>query len=65
MMWSKPTRQQGFVLPSVFLLGLVIITSGLALQAMALQGMLSEKRELKRAHEADAKFSESMRLALD
>ena len=64
-MWSKPTRQQGFVLPSVFLLGLVIITSGLALQAMALQGMLSQKRELKRAQQADAKFSESMRLALD
>ena len=32
-MWGKPTRQQGFVLPSVLLLGLVIITSGLALQA--------------------------------
>ena len=64
-MWSKPTRQRGFVLPSVLLLGLVIITSGLALQAMALQGVLSQKRELKRAQQADAKFSESMRLALD
>ena len=64
-MWSKPTRQQGFVLPSVLLLGLVIITSGLALQAMALQGVLSQKRELKRDQQADAKFSEAMRLALD
>ena len=64
-MWSKPTRQQGFVLPSVLLLGLVIITGGLALQAMALQGVLSQKRELKRDQQADAEFSEVMRLALD
>ena len=64
-MWSKPTRQQGFVLPSVLLLGLVIITSGLALQAMALQGVLSQKRELKRDQQADAEFSAAMRLALD
>ena len=64
-MWSKPTWQQGFVLPSVLVLGLVIITSGLALQAMALQGMLSQKRELKRDQKADAEFSEVMRLALD
>ena len=64
-MWSEPTRQQGFVLPSVLLLGLVIITSGLALQAMALQGVLSQKRELKRDQQADAEFSEVMRLALD
>ena len=64
-MWSKPTRQQGFVLPSVLLLGLVIITSGLALQAMALQGMLSQKRELKRDQQADAEFSAAMRQALD
>ena len=64
-MWSKPTRQQGFVLPSVLLLGLVIITSGLALQAMALQGVLSQKRELKRDQQADAAFSKEMRQALD
>ena len=64
-MWSKPTRQQGFVLPSVLLLGLVIITSGLALQAMALQGLLSQKRELQRDQQADAEFSKEMRLALD
>ena len=64
-MWSKPTRQQGFVLPSVVLLGLVIITSGLTLQAMALQGVLSQKRELQRDQQADAEFSEVMRLALD
>ena len=64
-MWSKPTRQQGFVLPSVLLLGLVIITSGLALQAMALQGVLSQNRELKRDQAADAEFSAAMRLALD
>ena len=64
-MWSKPTRQQGFVLPSVLLLGLVIITSGLALQAMALQGVLSQKRELQRDQQADAEFSKVMRQALD
>ena len=64
-MWSKPTRQQGFVLPSVLLLGLVIITSGLALQAMALQGVLSQKRELNRDQKADAEFSAVMRQALD
>ena len=64
-MWRKSTRQQGFVLPSVLLLGLVIITSGLALQAMALQGVLSQKRELKRDQQADAEFSAVMRLALD
>ena len=64
-MWSKPKRQHGFVLPSVLLLGLVIITSGLALQAMALQGVLSQKRELKRDQQADAEFSAVMRLALD
>ena len=64
-MWSKPKRQQGFVLPSVFLLGLVIITSGLALQAMALQGVLSQKRELKRDQQVDAEFSAVMRQALD
>ena len=64
-MWSKPTRQQGFVLPSALLLGLVIITSGLMLQAMALQGVLSQKRELRRDQKADAEFSKVMRLALD
>ena len=64
-MWSKPTRQQGFVLPSVLLLGLVIITSGLALQAMALQGVLSQQRELQRDQQADAEFSKEMRQALD
>ena len=64
-MWSKPTRQQGFVLPSVLLLGLVIITSGLALQAMALQGVLSQQRELQRDQQADAEFSALMRQALD
>ena len=64
-MWSKPTRQRGFVLPSVLLLGLVIITSGLALQAMALQGVLSQQRELQRDQQADAEFSAVMRQALD
>ena len=64
-MWNKPKRPQGFVLPSVLLLGLVIVTSGLALQAMALQGVLSQKRELKRNQKADAEFSAAMRLALD
>ena len=64
-MWSKPTRQQGFVLPFVLLLGLVIITSGLALQAMALQGVFSQKRELKSDQQADAEFSAVMRQALD
>ena len=64
-MWSKTTRQHGFVLPSVLLLGLVIIASGLALQAMALQGMLSQKRELQRDQQADAEFSAVMRQALD
>ena len=49
----------------MLLLGLVIITSGLALQAMALQGVLSQKRELQRDQKADAEFSEVMRLALD
>ena len=64
-MWSNPTRQHGFVLPLVLLLGLVIITSGLALQAMALQGVLSQKRELQRDQQADAKLSAVMRQALD
>ena len=64
-MWSNPKRQQGFVLPLVLLLGLVIITSGLALQAMALQGVLSQKRELERDQAADADFSAVMRQALD
>ena len=64
-MWSKPKQHQGFVLPSVLLLGLVIITSGLALQAMALQGVLSQKRELQRDQQTDAEFSAAMRLALD
>ena len=64
-MWSKSARQRGFVLPSVLLLGLVIISSGLALQAMALQGVLSQKRELKRDQQADAEFSKEMRQALD
>ena len=64
-MWNKPTRQRGFVLPSVMLLGLVIITSGLTLQAMALQGVLSQKRELQRDQRADAEFSAVMRQALD
>ena len=53
------------MLPFVLLLGLVIITSGLALQAMALQGVLSQKRELKRDQKADAEFSAVMRQALD
>ena len=64
-MWSKPTRQQGFVLPSVLWLGLVIITSGLTLQAMALQGELSQQRQLQRDQQADAEFSAVMRQALD
>ena len=64
-MWSKPKRQRGFVLPSVLLLGLVIATSGLALQAMALQGLLSQRRELRRDQKADAEVSAAMRQALD
>ena len=64
-MWSKPSQQHGFVLPSVLLLGLVIITSGLVLQAMALQAVLSQKRELRREQKADAEFSAAMRQALD
>ena len=64
-MCSQAKQQQGFVLPSVVLLGLVIITSGLALQAMALQGVLSQKRELRRDQKADAEFSAVMRQALD
>ena len=64
-MWSKPKRQRGFVLPLVLLLGLVIATSGLALQAMALQGLLSQRRELRRDQKADAEVSEVMRQALD
>ena len=64
-MWSRPKRQQGFVLPSVLLLGLVITTSGLVLQAMALQGVLGQRRELRRDQAADAEFSAVMRQALD
>ena len=64
-MCSQAKQQQGFVLPSVVLLGLVIITSGLVLQAMALQGVLSQKRELQRDQQADAEFSAVMRQALD
>ena len=64
-MCSQAKQQQGFVLPSVVLLGLVIITSGLTLQAMALQGLLSQKRELQREQKADAEFSAVMRQALD
>ena len=64
-MCSQAKQQQGFVLPSVVLLGLVIITSGLALQAMALQGLLSQKRELQRDQQADAEFSAAMHQALD
>ena len=47
------------------LLGLVIITSGLTLQAMALQGLLSQQRDLQREQQADAEFSAVMRQALD
>ncbi len=64
-MWTKPSQQNGFVLPSVLLLGLMMLASGLVLQAMALQGMLSQKRELKRDQKADAEFSAAMRQALD
>ena len=64
-MWSKPKQQRGFVLLSVLLLGLVIMTSGLALQAMALQGLLSQRRELRRDQKADAEVSAVMRQALD
>ena len=64
-MWSKPKQQRGFVLLSVLLLGLVIATSGLALQAMALQGLLSQRRELRRDQKADAEVSAVMRQALD
>jgi Tfp pilus assembly protein PilX len=64
-MWSKSKQQRGFVLLSVLLLGLVIITSGLALQAMALQGLLSQRRELRRDQKADAEVSAVMRQALD
>ena len=64
-MWTKPAQQHGFVLPSVMLLGLLILCSGLVLQAMALQGVLSQKRELRREQKADAEFSAVMRLALD
>ena len=64
-MWTKPSQPHGLVLPSVLLLGLVIITSGLALQGMALQGVLSQQRELQRDQQADAEFSKEMRQALD
>jgi hypothetical protein len=64
-MWTKPSQQPGFVLLSVLLLGLVIITSGLALQAMAWQGFSSQQRQWRRDQAADAAISKAMRLALD
>ena len=64
-MWTKPAQQHGFVLPSVMLLGLLILCSGLVLQAMAWQGLSSQQRELRREQKADAEFSAVMRLALD
>ena len=64
-MWTKPAQQHGFVLPSVMLLGLLILCSGLVLQAMAWQGLSSQRRDWQRAKNADAAISAAMRRALD
>ena len=64
-MWTKPSQLNGFVLPSVMLLGLLILCSGLVLQAMAWQGLSSQQRQWKRAQNADAAISAAMRRALD
>ena len=58
-------QQRGFVLPSVLLLALVIATSGLVLQAMALHGLQSQRRQLQRDQAVDAELSAAMRRALD
>ena len=64
-MWTKPSQKNGFVLPSVMLLGLLILCSGLVLQAMAWQGLSSQHRQWQRAQNADAAISAAMRRALD
>ena len=64
-MWTKPKQQQGFVLPAVLLLGLVMLTSGLVLQAMAWQVFSSQQRQWKRDLAGDAAISKTMQRALD
>ena len=64
-MWTKPSQQPGFVLPAVLLLGLLILCSGMVLQAMAWQGFSSQQRQWRRDQAADAAISKAMRLALD
>ena len=64
-MWTKPKQQQGFVLPAVLLLGLVMLTSGLVLQAMAWQVFSSQQRQWKRDLAGDAAISQAMQRALD
>ena len=64
-MWTKPKQQQGFVLPAVLLLGLVMLTSGLVLQAMAWQVFSSQQRQWHRDLAGDAAISKAMQRALD
>ena len=64
-MWTKPSQQHGFVLPSVMLLGLLILCSGLVLQAMAWQVFSSQQRQWKRDLAGDAAISQAMQRALD
>jgi len=64
-MWIKPKQQQGFVLPAVLLLGLVMLTSGLVLQAMAWQVFSSQQRQWQRDLAGDAAISKAMQRDLD
>ena len=64
-MWTKPKQQQGFVLPAALLLGLVMLTSGLELQAMAWQVLSSQQRQWQRDLAGDVAISQAMKRALD
>ena len=64
-MWKKLRPQDGFVLPAVLLLGLVMLTSGLVLQAMAWQVFSSQQRQWQRDLAGDAAISNAMQRDLD
>ena len=59
------STDKGFVLPLVMVTALVLLLSGLALQAMALQSQAQQRVQWQLAQQRDAEISAAMKDAMD
>ena len=63
LIWRCAAVQQGFVLPLVMATGLLLLLSGLSLQAMALQSLAQLRLQWQEAQQRDAAITAAMTAA--